>query len=386
MYALFAFAAALAVDLFVRCVQRPTTGTVAAASAAAWLLPAVHPYGGIVVAVEARGRALPLARAAPASRLARRSRGPRHDPVRRRRPAPGRPFRAELRATGPPRDLDGGATPARGRGPRLRRRQRLDLRRLPRARGLGDRDSPPPEAGARRLGPHRLRGAAAPLDPRPHRPRARPLAAPSHLRAALLRRLRRSGGRAHSRRGRCPSSGLRVVAALSTQGINDPRSITYTAALGGERAVAEPAAWLQGEVEDNDILYPYSSVYLAALPETGEARGLPRAQVPVAARCTRPRRLPSRRRLRRCASRHNRRFERPPPLYGGEDFGSWVILPKRGPFADREEVLRAIELALVQGRSQLRTPLPPPLAGWFELNRAVICESLAQLGSRCGTE
>src|SRR6188508_3040762 len=53
MYALFAFAAALAVDLFVRAVDRPTTGTVAAASAAAWLLPAVHPYGGLVVAVEA---------------------------------------------------------------------------------------------------------------------------------------------------------------------------------------------------------------------------------------------------------------------------------------------------------------------------------------------
>jgi hypothetical protein len=72
MYALFAFAAALAVDLFVRCVQRPTTGTVAAASAAAWLLPAVHPYGGIVVAVEAavalflwRGR--PLRPAWPAA-------------------------------------------------------------------------------------------------------------------------------------------------------------------------------------------------------------------------------------------------------------------------------------------------------------------------------
>jgi hypothetical protein len=81
-----------------------------------------------------------------------------------------------------------------------------------------------------------------------------------------------------------------------------------------------------------------------------------------------------------------KRFERPPPLFGGEDFGAWVILQKRGPFADREEVLRAIELALVQGRGQLRTPLPPPLAGWFELNREVICESLAQLGSRCGTE
>ncbi len=45
MYALFVLVAALAADLFVRAVQRRTRGTVTAAAAAAWLLPAVHPYG-----------------------------------------------------------------------------------------------------------------------------------------------------------------------------------------------------------------------------------------------------------------------------------------------------------------------------------------------------
>jgi hypothetical protein len=47
MYALFVLVAALFADLFLRAVQNRTLGSVAAASAAGWLLPAVHPYGAI---------------------------------------------------------------------------------------------------------------------------------------------------------------------------------------------------------------------------------------------------------------------------------------------------------------------------------------------------
>ena len=45
MYALYVLVAALAADLFVRALERRTPGAVAAAAAAFWLLPAVHPYG-----------------------------------------------------------------------------------------------------------------------------------------------------------------------------------------------------------------------------------------------------------------------------------------------------------------------------------------------------
>jgi len=48
MYSLYVLAAALFADLFVRALHRRTVGSVAAASAAAWLLPAVHPYGAIL--------------------------------------------------------------------------------------------------------------------------------------------------------------------------------------------------------------------------------------------------------------------------------------------------------------------------------------------------
>jgi Dolichyl-phosphate-mannose-protein mannosyltransferase len=47
MYALFAFVAALFAVLFLRALELRTTGSVAAAAAAGWLLIAVHPYGAI---------------------------------------------------------------------------------------------------------------------------------------------------------------------------------------------------------------------------------------------------------------------------------------------------------------------------------------------------
>jgi len=47
MYALLVLVAALSADLFVRAVHLRTPRAVATAAAAAWLLPAVHPYGAI---------------------------------------------------------------------------------------------------------------------------------------------------------------------------------------------------------------------------------------------------------------------------------------------------------------------------------------------------
>ena len=150
--------------------------------------------------------------------------------------------------------------------------------------------------------------------------------------------------------------------------------------------MAEPSAWLRQNVGPNDILYPYSSVFLAGLPETGEARGLPRAQVQSLLAALDRVDYPSGDLYLAVPAGMSKRPIRPAPLFGGKDFGSWVILRKRGPFADREAVLRAIENGLAQGKGQLLAPLPPPLAGWFELNQGVVCESLSKLGSRCGTE
>jgi hypothetical protein len=179
-----------------------------------------------------------------------------------------------------------------------------------------------------------------------------------------------------------PVIGLAVVAALSTQGIHDPRSITYTAALGSESAVAAPAAWLRENVAPNDVLYPYSSVFLAALPEAGEAHGLPRAQVQSLLAALDRVDYPARDLYVAVPTGTTKAGAVP----GGHEFGSWLIVGVDGPFADRAAVLRAAERSLGLAQAQLEPPLPAALAGWFELNRSVICESLAQLRSRCGTE
>src|SRR3954469_556047 len=52
MYSLFVFASTLALDLFVRAVQRPTARTLAAAAAAALLVLAAHPFGLFVCVAE----------------------------------------------------------------------------------------------------------------------------------------------------------------------------------------------------------------------------------------------------------------------------------------------------------------------------------------------
>jgi hypothetical protein len=381
MYALFAFAAALAVDLFVRCVSRPTTGTVAAASAAAWLLPAVHPYGGIVVAVEAavalvlwRGRPLrpawPAAVAALAMipfavadlRLADRfelSSG------QKGRLATWTEARNQLEDA--IRGFGGGSgwtfvvflvLAAWGIAILLRRRPELVAWALIAFAG------PPLLSTLVRT------GRAPDLSPR-HLIFALPFFA-----AFVGVAVARIPGRPLA------LVGLAVVAALSTQGIHDPRSITYTAALGGKEAVAAPAEWLRQEVEENDVLYPYSSVFLAALPEAGQARGLPRAQVQslVAA-------------LDRVDYPAGDVFVAVPvgatgvgPVDDGQDFGSWLLIRKEGIFNDEEGVLHALDRSLSQAEEQLEPPVPAALAGWFELNRSVICESLSKLGSQCGTE
>ena len=381
MYALFAFAAALALDLFVRCLARPTTGTVAAASAAAWLLPAVHPYGGIVVAVEAavalvvwRGR--PLRPAWPALvavlamipfavadlRLADRF---ELSAEQQGRLATWTEARHQLEDA--LRGFGGGSgwtfvvflvLAAWGIAILLRRRPELV------AWGIIAFAGPPLLSTLVRT------GRAPDLSPR-HLIFALPFFA-----AFVGVAVARIPGRP------LPLVGLAVVAALSTQGIQDPRSITYTAALGSRSAVAAPAAWLDGEVEDGDILYPYSSVFLAALPQAGEARGLPRAQVQSLLAA-----------LDRVDYPAGDLFIAVPvgttevgPVEDGQDFGSWLLIRREGIFNDEESVLHALDRSLAQAESQLRPPVPEALAGWFELNTAVVCETLAKLGSRCGTE
>jgi hypothetical protein len=175
-----------------------------------------------------------------------------------------------------------------------------------------------------------------------------------------------------------------ALAAVSAQGIHDPRSITYTAALGSESAVAAPARYLRARAGERDVLYPYSSVFLAALPEAGRAHGLPRGQSQSLLAA-----------LGRLDYPVRQIFVAVPK--GTADFGSadvigqipfesWLLVRRMGPFGDEAAVLEAIRTPLAELRADAVEPLPTPLAAWFGLNESVLCKSLSETAAGCGTQ
>jgi hypothetical protein len=382
MYALFAFVAALAADLFVRALDLRTREAALWAAGAAWLLPAVHPYGGIVVAVEAvvalvlwRGR--PLRPAVPVLlvglafvpflvadlRLANRfevSSGSTHRLATR--------HEAWNQFTDALRGFAGGSgwtfvlfflLGAIGAALLARRRASFV------AWGLVALALPPLVSTLVHT------GRAPDLSPR-HLIFALPFWA-VFIGVAVAR---------------IPFGALAVVAvatlaAVAPQGIHDPRSITYTANLGTEEALAAPSQWLRARITSVDLLYPYSSVFLAALPEAGEATSLPRAQTSTL--------LDSLRRIDYPVARVfvavpiGTTGVSPVPLraYTVGHFPRWLIVEVRGEFNDSAAVLRSTEEALAASRDALRPPIPPALGGWFDLNLEVLCKSLRELGSEC---
>jgi Dolichyl-phosphate-mannose-protein mannosyltransferase len=384
MYALFAFAAALAADLFVRAVDLRTSEAALWAAGAAWLLPAVHPYGGIVVAVEAvvalvLWRGNPLRPAVPVLlvglafvpflvadlRLANRfevSSGSTHRLATR--DEAWNQFADALRG------FAGGsgwtfvlffALGAVGAAVLARRRASFV------AWGLVALVLPP------LLSTLVHTGRAPDLSPR-HLIFALPFWA-AFIGVAVAR---------------IPFSALAVVAvaviaAVSPQGIHDPRSITYTANLGTEEALAAPSQWLRARITNVDLLYPYSSVFLAALPEAGNATSLPRGQASTLVDT-----------LKRVDYPVARIFVAVPtgttqvdPFKLGAlrttGFDRWWIVEQRGEFNDPDSVMRAIADALQMFQVALRPPVPDALAGWFDLNTSVLCKALSTKSAGCVT-
>jgi hypothetical protein len=382
MYALFAFAAALAADMFVRALDLRTTSAVAAASAAAWLLPAVHPYGGIVVAVELvaalalwRGRsfrpAIPVLVALAALvpfvvadlRLATR--------FELSSEATGRLATREEawnQLTDALRGFAGGSgwtfavflvLAAVGAILLARRRPAFV------AWGLAALVLPPLLAMLVQT------GRAPDLSPR-HLVFALPFWA-AFIGAAVARAPYRPLGVA----------AVAVLAVLSPQGINDPRSITYTAALGTEEALAAPAAFLKRHVEEGDALYPYSSAFLAALPEAGNARALPRGQSQSLLAALERLDYPVRE-LFVSIPTGSTRFDSE-HVVGQAPFGAWTIVRRIGPFRDSVALLREVHAVLTSFREGAAPPVPAALEGWFDLSEKVVCESLVEQAARCAT-
>jgi Dolichyl-phosphate-mannose-protein mannosyltransferase len=164
-------------------------------------------------------------------------------------------------------------------------------------------------------------------------------------------------------------------ATLVPSAVSDPRTIP----TGTERAVAAPAAWLATQLGPGEVLYPYSPVFLAALPVAKEARAYSREPVALA------------RAVKRTGATRAVFMSIPLREHANGDalrragvrfraFPSWLILVSRGPFANGTAALRSAAELL-----RIATPLvTEPIAhAYAEQIRGTACAALVRLRSTC---
>jgi Dolichyl-phosphate-mannose-protein mannosyltransferase len=396
MYTLYAFAAALAIDLFLVAKERRSGRWAFAAAAAAWLLPAIHPYGAFLVAAEAlvalwlwRGR--PLRPAVPTLAIV----------------AAMVPFAvADLRladrfgvgvdgesAIAAPSDAWGQlgrafAATAGGEGVAAG----IAIALVAAGLVLLVRRDPAFVALcllAFLLPPLLLvlvrSGTEPGLSPR-HIVYVVPLAA-ALIGVAVAAAVRKRGPFVAV--GALVLAGI-LLAVAPFGGIRDPRDWQNDVlgggppktALGAEDNVAAAASWLNDTVGAGDVLFPYSAVYWAGLPATGDANVLPYSQ-------------------RELVLRAAERIEPPVPRIvvsiplGDADldrdwlqeqlgdgftvhpFGGWLLVEGHGPYRDERSVLLAVSHALRMSRQAIAGP-SGALGWYFNVTLAVLCGSVRE--------
>ncbi|MGH3051494.1 MAG: hypothetical protein ACRDM8_00870 [Gaiellaceae bacterium] len=371
MYAPLAFVGALSADLFVRALQLRTPGSAYAAAGGAWLLPAVHPYGGIVAAVEAvvglvvwRGRplrpALPVALIGLAAlpflvadfRLAQRF-------------SVGTSGEGRVASFGRAWDLLtatlGGFAGEDGLA--LAFFVALGLA------GIAVIATREPAFVA-----FACLALAAPLvllvagrSEETVRLATRHLMFALPLWAALIG----VGAARAARELVLPAQllfvvGLAALAAFAASDRADPRFLPE----GRPRNLAEPARRLEEQVQPGDVLFPYSPVFLAALPATRHALTLPREGAtlePALDHVDFP--------VDSVFVAVPRRGADVAEGEGVESFRAWLLAREQGPFATRESVIAAAARALEE--------IDAALSGESSRLRAYLDSSKAAL---CGRE
>jgi Dolichyl-phosphate-mannose-protein mannosyltransferase len=403
MYALLAFASALSADLFARALELRTTRAALVAALAAVLLPAIHPYGIIVVGAEAvvalavwRGRpvrpALPVLAAGllllpfvvADLRLADRFTvgvGGEESLA-----SPGDAWSQPQRAL---ESFAGGggwtfalflALGLLGTVILLRTRTAFA------AFGLLTLVAPPILFMLLRT------GSVMGLSPR-HLVFALPLWSAA-IGAAVARLTR----------GFHPAIAVGAVAAVaavavlsSPGGVRDPRDWPNVVLGGGPEATATgsrerlgpPADWLRETVEPGDLLFPFSPVFLAGLPATGEAVSLPysqttllesavdRLQDPAGAVVVAVPVGEAEVDLELLESELGPDFEA--RLFSG----GWLLVRAEGPFPEPADALAATSAALDASLRAVDVNRYPELRFYVERGIRTTCETLAGLGEAC---
>jgi hypothetical protein len=130
---------------------------------------------------------------------------------------------------------------------------------------------------------------------------------------------------------------LILAALLAPSAVSDPRTIS----TGEHDAVEAGASWLSAHVSPGDVLYPYSPLFLAALPAAADARSFPREPVALE------------RALARTSEIGNVFVSLPLPDgiapasvddlrrvgVDAHELGSWLVLRARGPFSSGHEAM-----------------------------------------------
>jgi Dolichyl-phosphate-mannose-protein mannosyltransferase len=377
MYTLLAFTSALAIDLFIRALDDVSPRTALAAAAAALIPLAVHPFGLCLFGAEAvvavwlwRGRALRAALpviavaslALPLVVVSLRL-SERYAPEAGEDLTGGHsPAAAALRALG-------GA--AGGRGIVFAVFAALAL-----AGALALRRSNAAVVAFAALAilvPPALLGVAAAIGATSDRlgPRHLIFTLPLWIALAAVG-VTRVAAAVPGRAGLAVPVVVVAAAVLAPTAVSDPRTI----ATGEQEAVRAPAAWLRANVSPGDVLYPYSPVFLAALPTTSAARGYPREPVALARALGRTGNvgtvfvslpLPS-----GIGARAVDRLHR-----AGVDavaFPRWLVLRDRGPFDDGRAALRSTA-DMLRRTSPMLTQTPRTRAFLLQL-RGAACAAL----------
>ena len=388
MYALFAFVSALAVDLFLVALERRTPGSAFAAAAAAWLLPAAHPYGIIVAGIMALVALL----------------------VWRGRPLrPALPVLAVAAATTPFVIAD------------LRLSERFGV-------GTSSGESvAPPDFAARQLGEAlaafaggagalallffglALAGLFTVSRSRPAFALVALLAlaavpvlmvlaktetalvhqlSPRHLMFGLpvwaalvgvgVARLVRDAPRGAAV---AAVGAIAVAGVLAPAGIADPRENSNAS----RAALAGPATWVGDHMERDSVLLFYSPVLLEAIGDVRHGTAIPRSGNPLAMveRASYP--VPSIVGTVLLAGTTVREGQLERRLGFGssvEIFPGWLLYSIPGPFADEREVLHAARHALESARVSA-TGRTHPFQRDVRAGLVTVCGALVELGDAC---
>ena len=391
MYSLYVFAAALAVDLFLVAERRRTQRWILAAAAAAWLLPAVHPYGAFPVAGEAAGalwlwRGRPLRPALPALavalamvpfvvadvRLAERfSVGlDGEDAIAAPEDAWGQLGRAFAASAGGEGIAAGIAIAGVVVGlVLLARRERAFVAvcvvsfLLPPLLLLVGRS-----------------GSEPGLSPR-HLVYVVPLVG-AFIGVAVARLV--SGRGILAQAGAVTLAGV-LLAVAPFGGIRDPRDWKNdvlgggpsATALGAESHIEAPARWLNENLAGGDVVFPYSVVFWAGLPATGSAYVLPYSQATLVLRAVSRIHPPVGKIVVSVplgdAYLDGRQFaERLGPGFRVHPFGGWVLVEGDGPYTDEREVLLAIYHVLHSAKGSV-SGAASELGWYFSVTLSTLC-------------